>query len=117
MKIGIPTEINPSESRVAATPKTVKKLIQQGFEVCLEQGAGQKANFSDRAFQEAGASLLPSAPEVYQQADIILKVLAPTPAEIPIMKEGTVLLSYLWPEQHPELLKKLAARKINAIAR
>lgn len=115
MKVGIPKEIEPKEYRVAATPKTVKRLIKQGFEVMVQKDAGLKANFSNKEFKEAGASLVPSEKEIYN-SDVVLKVLAPQADEIELMKEGLVLLSYLWPAQNPDLLKKLADKKVNAIA-
>jgi NAD(P) transhydrogenase subunit alpha len=116
MKVGIPMEIDAKELRVAATPKTVKRLLKQGFEVCIQKDAGLKANYSNESFEEAGAALVESASYIYAQSDIVLKVLAPTEQEIDLMKEGLVTLSYLWPAQNEALLKKLAAKKVNAIA-
>jgi H+-translocating NAD(P) transhydrogenase subunit alpha len=116
MKVGIPMEIVPKEFRVAATPKTVKRLIKQGFEVIIQKDAGLKANFSNEEFKEAGASIVASEKEIYKDADVALKVLAPQNREIDLMKEGLVLLSYLWPAQNPDLLQKLANKKVNAIA-
>jgi len=116
MKVGIPSEIFPNELRVAATPKTVKRLQKQGFEVFIQQGAGLKANFSDKDFEEAGAKLVATASEIYGNCDIVLKVKEPAIEEIPLMHEGLVLLSYLWPAQNQELLQKLADKKVNAVA-
>ncbi|MBT3300855.1 MAG: Re/Si-specific NAD(P)(+) transhydrogenase subunit alpha [Bacteroidetes bacterium] len=116
MKVGIPMEIEPKELRVAATPKTVKRLIKQGFEVRIQKDAGLKANFSNTDFEEAGAILVDSATDIYGNCDIALKVLAPSEQEIDLMKEGLVTLSYLWPAQNEALLKKLAEKKVNAIA-
>ncbi|HLS71990.1 MAG TPA: Re/Si-specific NAD(P)(+) transhydrogenase subunit alpha [Chitinophagaceae bacterium] len=116
MIVGIPLELSTEEMRVAATPKTVKRLKKQGFEVHVEHDAGKKANFSDQEYLDAGAKIIADAEELYKNAQIIFKVLAPTDAEIEHMQAGTVLLSYLWPEQNPELLQKLAKQGINAIA-
>jgi len=116
IKVGIPSEIAVNELRVAATPKTVLRLIKQGFDVSIQSGAGVKANFSDEAFKEAGAAIVSSASEIYNNSDIVLKVLGPTFEEVDMMKEGLVLLSYLWPAQNPELLQKLADKKVNAVA-
>jgi H+-translocating NAD(P) transhydrogenase subunit alpha len=116
MKVGIPSEISPGELRVAATPKTVKRLQKQGFEVYIQRGAGVKANYSDKEFEEAGAKLVNTAAEIYGSMDIVLKVKEPTADEVNLMKEGLVLLSYLWPAQNPDLLKKLAEKKVNAVA-
>ena len=116
MKVGIPSEIFPSELRVAATPKTVKRLQKQGFEVYIQHNAGIKANFSDQEFEEAGAKIVSTASDIYAKSDIVLKVKEPTMEEIDMMKEGLVLLSYLWPAQNQSLLQKLADKKVNAVA-
>ena len=116
MKVGIPAEISPNELRVAATPKTVKRLQKQGFEVYIQHNAGLKANFSDKEFEEAGAKIVATATDIYGNSDIVLKVKEPSVEEIGMMKEGLVMLSYLWPAQNQDLLQKLADRKVNAIA-
>lgn len=116
MKVGIPSEISPNELRVAATPKTVKRLIKQGFEVYIQHNAGIKANFSDKEFEESGAKIVQTPSEIYSQSDIVLKVKEPSMEEVDLMKEGLVMLSYLWPAQNQPLLQKLAEKKVNAIA-
>jgi len=116
MITGIPKEVSEDESRVGATPQTVKRLLKQGFDVLIETGAGASANFSDEAYKEAGASIAASADEVYQKSDIILKVLAPTSQEVAKMRSGQVSLSYLQPAQNQELLKALADQGVQAIA-
>jgi H+-translocating NAD(P) transhydrogenase subunit alpha len=116
MKVGIPSEIFPSEWRVAATPKTIKRLQKQGFDVYIQKGAGLKAHFSDKEFEDAGATLVNTAAEIYGSSDIVLKVKEPSLEEVDMMREGLVTLSYLWPAQHQPLLQKLADKKVNAIA-
>jgi NAD(P) transhydrogenase subunit alpha len=116
MKVGIPAEIFPNELRVAATPKTVKRLQKQGFEVYIQHNAGIKANFSDKDFEEAGAKIVATAADIYGNSDIVLKVKEPSLDEVELMKEGLVTLSYLWPAQNQPLLQKLADKKVNAIA-
>jgi NAD(P) transhydrogenase subunit alpha len=116
MKVGIPSEISPNELRVAATPKTVKRLQKQGFTVYIQHNAGVKANISDKEYEEAGAKIVPTAAEIYGQSDIVLKVKEPAPEEVSMMREGLVLLSYLWPAQNQDLLQKLADKKVNAVA-
>ena len=116
MRVGIPIEISKNELRVAATPTTVKRLLKQGFEVFIQDGAGIKANYSNDEFKAAGATIVSSAKEIYGDSDIVLKVLPPVVEEIDMMKEGLVLLSYLWPAQNQDLLEKLAAQKVNAVA-
>lgn len=116
MKVGIPVEVSANELRVAATPKTVKRLQKQGFDVYIQHNAGVKANFSDKEFEEAGAKIVNTAAEIYGHSDIVLKVKEPTLEEVGMMKQGLVLLSYLWPAQNQELLQKLADQKVNAVA-
>ncbi|HMQ22226.1 MAG TPA: NAD(P)(+) transhydrogenase (Re/Si-specific) subunit alpha, partial [Planctomycetota bacterium] len=81
MIVGIPTELDPSEKRVAATPRTVVRLCKMGFDVIVEKGAGHKAEHHDQQYIEAGARLVESGSAVYQEADIVLKVNAPTLGE------------------------------------
>ncbi len=122
MRIAIPREIVPAECRVAATPDTVKRLGKLGFSVVVESGAGEPASFSDANFAEAGATIVASTKELYEQADIVLKVRAPAmhPSlgvhEVELLKPDTTLLSFLWPAQNPELVEKLKAAKVTAIA-
>lgn len=116
MKVGIPCELTPGEFRVAATPKTTQRLIKQGFEVVIEKGAGNHSNYSDQEYEKAGATILATAKEIYESADIVLKVQAPIDKEIEMMRKGQVSLSYLWPAQNEDLMQKLAKKGVNAIA-
>jgi NAD(P) transhydrogenase subunit alpha len=116
MKVGIPKEVLLQELKVAATPKTVTRLIKQGFEVFIEKGAGERSRYSDEEFEKSGAHIVPTSKELYATSDIVLKVQPFTLEEVDLLKEGTVTLSYLWPAQNEALLKKLVDRKINAIA-
>jgi len=116
MKVGIPCELSPGEMRVAATPKTTQRLIKQGFEVVIEKDAGKHSKYADQDYEKAGASVLATAKEIYESADIILKVQAPNGEEIEMMHKGQVSLSYLWPAQNEELMQKLANKGVNAIA-
>lgn len=115
MQIGIPRESQENENRVAATPKTVELLIKQGFNFLVETNAGTAASFSDQTYQDSGAAIGTDNTLVWQ-SDIIFKVNAPTDTEIEQMKEGATLVSFIWPAQNPELLKKLSAKKISVIA-
>jgi len=114
MQIGIPRESLAGETRVAATPATVEQLKKLGFDVAVESGAGALASFDDAAFEAAGAKVVKAA-ELWQ-SEIIYKVNAPTDAEIKSLKEGTTLVSFVWPAQNPELIEKLSAKKINVLA-
>ena len=77
MKIGIPKEIYPGEKRVATTPEVAKQLIKLGFDVHLETGAGEEANFSDKMYSAAGVNIIKNAKDIWSQSDIILKVRGP----------------------------------------
>ncbi|MDG6896854.1 NAD(P) transhydrogenase subunit alpha [Actinobacillus delphinicola] len=114
MQIGVPKERLKNENRVAATPKTVQQLLQLGFEVMIEKNAGLNADFEDKAYVAAGATIGKTA-EVWQ-SDLILKVNPPEDDEIAMMKEGATLISFIWPAQHPELMQKLKDKKINVLA-
>ncbi|WP_213989525.1 Re/Si-specific NAD(P)(+) transhydrogenase subunit alpha [Sodalis sp. dw_96] len=114
MRIGVPKERLANEARVAATPKTVEQLLKLGFTVAIESGAGKLASFEDAAFIAAGASVTDSS-DVWQ-SDIILKVNAPTDDEIPLIKNGSTLVSFIWPAQNPALLEKLSANNITVMA-
>ena len=114
MRIGVPKERIINEARIAATPSTVKQLIKLGFSVVVEQEAGHLSSLEDAAFEQAGAEIVEQL--VAWDADIIFKVNAPQDAEIALIKAGTILVSFIWPAQQPDLMQKLAARKITVLA-
>ncbi len=116
MKVGIPKELTTNELRVGATPKTVQRLIKQGFDVLIQSTAGLGSNYDDTDYAEAGAKILDSAEAVYEQSDIILKVQPVTETEIALAHKDQLVLSYLYPAQNLELLDKIAKKGINAIA-
>jgi len=96
--IGIPAEIRAGETRVAATPETIKKLTAGGLHKLLVQtGAGEKASIPDAQFTAAGALIVPSAAELYQQSEIVLKVRAPEPQELGLMQKNRILIGLLNP--------------------
>lgn len=111
MKIGIPKEIYPGERRVAATPDTAKRLQSQGFSVVVETGAGAAAEFADEAFAQVGCTIAPSAEALWSGVDIVLKVRPPTLEEADRLREGQVLISFIYPAQNKPLVERLAARK------
>ena len=112
--IGVPAEGRPGETRVAATPKTVGQLLGLGYEVVIEQGAGVRSAFSDHAYEEAGARIGTAAQA--WGADIVLHLNPPSDAEIAMLADGSTLVSLLSPGLQPELVDKLAARPITALA-
>lgn len=115
MIIAIPNEIADNETRVALTPEVAAKYVDAGHEVWLETGAGEKAGKLDSAYKEKGVSIKAKAEEIYKGADLLLKINAPTDEEIALMKEGTVLISFLWALQNKELVESLKKRNITAL--
>ena len=114
--IGVPKEIYENEARVAATPDTVKKLQKLGFEILIQSGAGEAANFTDEAYEKAGCKIIADAQSLWEQANIILKVRAPQDEEIENLPEGKTIISFIWPAQNEELLNKLASRNATVLA-
>jgi len=115
-RIGVPREIFPGEKRVATVPEVVEKLIKLGFKVSVESGAGDAANFSDDTYRAAGAQIVDGAAALWAESDIVFKVSVPTPAEIDLMREGTILIGFIWPAQNPELMQQLTAKKATVLA-
>src|SRR5260221_4690344 len=114
--IGIPTEVYPGEKRVATVPDVIPKLVKLGFGVIVQSGAGEAAAIGDEAYVTAGAKVVPDAAAVWSGADIIFKVRAPSREEVQGMREGRILVSFIWPAQNPELLQSLAAKKATVLA-
>ena len=99
MQIGIPTETVAGESRVAATPETVKKLINAGHSVVIQRGAGVKAAYIDSAYEQVGATITDDA---YTGSQIILKVRAPKGDEIQKLAANTTVVAMFDPYSNPE---------------
>ncbi len=116
MQIGIPTEIVTGEKRVATTPEAAGWLQKLGFTVAIESGAGEKAKFSDQAYIDAGVEIISDTKQLWASSDIILKVRAPESSEIDHLSAGKTLISFIWPAQNEDLMKKLSAKKINVLA-
>ncbi|WP_414586385.1 Re/Si-specific NAD(P)(+) transhydrogenase subunit alpha [Scytonema sp. PCC 10023] len=122
MKVGIPKEVYSGEYRVAATPDTAKYLMKLGFDVLVESGAGERANFTNAAYIETGCNIVPDAPTLWSDADIVLKVRPPQMRpdlgkdETELLAEEGTLIGFIWPAQNPDLLDKLAARKVTVLA-
>jgi NAD(P) transhydrogenase subunit alpha len=115
-RIGVPREIFPDEKRVATVPEVVEKLIKLGFTVSVESGAGDAANFSDDTYRAAGAQIVDGAAKLWADSDIVFKVCVPTPAEVELMREGGILIGFIWPAQNPELMQQLTAKKATVLA-
>ncbi len=114
MRIGIPAETRTGETRVAATPETVKKMLVSGHAVVVQAGAGAGASIPDAEYQAAGATLV-SAAELYAQAEIVLKVKAPTETELAQLSARSVLVGLLSPHQ-ADLVASYARQGITAFA-
>ncbi len=116
MIIGIPKEIMPGEARVAATPETAKKFVQDGMTVLVETGAGEGALFYDDQYREAGAQIITDAKEIFEKSSLILKVKEPLfneklgVHEADMMHSGQYLITFIHPASpvNHEMVKKLA---------
>ncbi|MDE3045268.1 MAG: alanine dehydrogenase [Verrucomicrobiota bacterium] len=115
MNIGVPKEIKKDENRVGATPDTVRAFVECGHSVCVQSGAGVNIGYSDNDYRKAGAHIVDTAREVYQN-EMIIKVKEPQESEFPLMHEGQVLFCYLHLAPDPEQTKNLLDRKVVGIA-
>ena len=115
-RIGVTREIFPGEKRVATVPEVVEKLVKLGFAVSVETGAGDAANFADETYVAAGAQIVDSAAKLWAECDIVFKVCVPTPAEVEMMRQGGILIGFIWPAQNPELMQQLTAKKATVLA-
>ncbi|SOD72263.1 NAD(P) transhydrogenase alpha subunit [Jatrophihabitans sp. GAS493] len=114
LHIGVVKESASGETRVASTPTTVKQLLALGYTVSVETGAGERSSFPDSAYTEAGAQIAPTA--ATWRADVVLKVNAPSEAELPLLAEGATLVSLISPALNPELVERLSGRPITVLA-
>jgi NAD(P) transhydrogenase subunit alpha len=116
MRIGIPSEIRPGETRVAATPETIRKLVGNNLHsVIVQSGAGSGAHISDAAFVAAGASIAPSAADIYGHADLLLKVRGPDQCEVSMMRPDTIVVGLLAPYDRSGL-EIMAQHRLTAFA-
>jgi NAD(P) transhydrogenase subunit alpha len=116
VRVAVTQERHAGETRVAATPETVKKLIASGCEVIVESGAGLKAAYPDSDYEAAGASIAKTAAATLKGADVLFKVRAPDGAEIKALKSGAILAAALNPHQDKATLDALAKANVTAFA-
>lgn len=122
MLIAVPKEIAHGENRVALTPEVVSKLIKKGFEVIVESNAGLKAGFTNEQYEKAGGKIVQSAKEIFDNGEIILKVHRPqvneelAKHELDMMKEGQLLISFMYALHYPQDAVKCSEKKVNVIA-
>ena len=121
MRIGVPKETSAGERRVALVPESGKKLIQAGYTISMEAGAGDAAGFSDSAYREAGVTIWDDPAALLSSADLVLKVNAPSAgdgqgSETDWMREGAIYIGSLMPLRNLEAVRALAARRITAFS-
>jgi alanine dehydrogenase len=116
MLIGVPSEIKNHEYRVGLVPSSVRELVTQGHQVVVQHGAGAKIGFDDAAYEQSGAAIAATAPDVYRTADMIVKVKEPQAQECKMLRENQVLFTYLHLAPDPEQAKLLQDSGCIAIA-
>jgi len=115
MKIGVVKERAPAERRVALVPDALKQLIGAGAEVLIEKGAGEGAAIPDRLYEEAGAKVV-STDDLYRTADVVVRVQKPDGRDVEALREDQVVIGLLQPLIDPQLMSKLAGKKVTAIS-
>ncbi|MDO5757574.1 MAG: alanine dehydrogenase [Rhodobacterales bacterium] len=116
MKIGCPKEIKPQEFRVGMTPNAAMEAVMHGHEVLIQSGAGEGAGFSDEDYAAAGARIVETAKEIYDGADMVVKVKEPQKDELKMLREGQILFAYLHLAPDPDQTRALLASGCTAIA-
>jgi alanine dehydrogenase len=116
LKVGVPTEIKADEYRVALTPIGVRELVEHGHAVVVQTGAGDGSAIPDEAFAAQGARIVPDAPSVFAEAELILKVKEPQPAEVGFLRPNHILFTYLHLAANPELARLLCESGATCIA-
>jgi alanine dehydrogenase len=116
MKVGVPTEIKTDEYRVSLTPAGVRELTDRGHEVCIQAGAGVGSTIPDSEYEAQGASILPDAPAVFDEAELVLGVKEPQPVEVALLRSDQVLFTYLHLAPDPELTRGLMESGATCVA-
>ena len=116
MIIGLPKEIKPDEYRVAMLPSSVSELTRRGHTVLVQKGAGIGSGYSDHAFIQAGGKMADSMENIYEGADLIVKVKEPQESEFPLLKPRQILFTYLHLAANLALTKALIESKVSAVA-
>ncbi len=115
MIVGIPKETAKHERRVALVPETVSKLINQELEVWVQSEAGSASSYPDRNFEEAGATICNDRDQLFSEADILISIQTPDEGDLKKMKNGSVLICFLWAQQHEETVELLTELNITAL--
>ncbi|MEL7266433.1 MAG: alanine dehydrogenase, partial [Planctomycetota bacterium] len=116
MKVGVPSEIKTLEHRVSMVPGGVRELVQRGHQVFVQTGAGQGSSYSDAMYRDAGATMLDTAQELFERAELIVKVKEPQPSEVAMLTPRHTLFTYLHLAADKALTQSLAASGCTAIA-
>ena len=116
MKIAAPKELFDGENRVALTPESAKLLQKLGHECLIQAGAGEMARFSDQDYRDSGVKVIKSVASLWKQANVIVKVRAPTNSEVQKFTKGQILISFIWPAQNKDLLEKLKLKGVSCLA-
>jgi alanine dehydrogenase len=116
LAVGVPTEVKESEYRVAITPDGVRELSQRDIRILIQAGAGEESSIADDEFERAGATIVPTADDVWSGADLVCKVKEPQPDELALMRPGLVLFTYLHLAAYPEVAKGLLAQHVAGVA-
>lgn len=114
MNIAVLKESIAGENRVAIIPDSVKRLTKNGFNICIEKGAGDKAGFADSEYEKFGATIEPSLEKLVNKAETLIKVQPPTVEEVESYGENKTLISVIQPFIHPDLINKLNEKKITS---
>jgi len=115
IKIGVLKEIEEKEKRVAQVPSTIEKLIKQGYNVTIEEGAGLKSNFSDNDYIKSGG-IISTRDKIFNESDVLLKVRAPNENEINLLNNKSHLISFLYPLRNKEIINKIKEKGATSFA-
>ena len=116
MNISVPKETAEHEKRVALVPETVTKLVDRGLDVQVEKDAGLASNYLDEAYRDAGATIVEKRSDLFSKANILISIQTPTDKDLQQLKEGAVLICFLWALQNEETVELLKSQKITALA-
>ena len=111
MRIGVPKEIKPQENRIGLTPDSVKTLVSEGHEVLVENNGGLEAGFDNNQYKLAGAKIIEKATDIFNDAEIIVKVKEPQKVEVEMIKENQIVFTYLHLAAAKELTEGLVKSK------
>ena len=116
MIIGIPKEVKADENRVSLTPDKIDLLVRSGHTVLVQASAGEGADFKDSEYEAVGATIVGNAKDIFEQADMIVKVKEPQPQEYEMFRENQIMFTYLHLAAEPELTRALVAANVAGVA-